>query len=267
MLYYPEINPVAISLGPLKVHWYGLMYLVAFAGAWGLGVWRAKKSQGVWTTALVSDLIFYVAIGAVVGGRIGYMFIYDFPALLDSPLNLLKIWQGGMAFHGGFIGVLLAMALFCKFKHKHFGDVADFVAPLVPFGLAAGRIGNFINGELWGRVSDVAWAMWFPNAGPYPRHPSQLYEFLAEGVLLFIIVWWFSGKPRPRYAVSGLFALAYGVARFCIEFFREPDWQIGFIAFEWLTMGQLLSIPMVLVGAGLMIYAYRCPGAVVIPVK
>lgn len=257
MFDFPAINPIALQLGPLRVHWYGLMYLVAFGGGWCLGAWRAKRSGGLWNTALVSDIVFYVAIGVVLGGRIGYMLVYDFPTLMADPLTLFKVWQGGMAFHGGFVGAIIAMAFFARVKQKSFGDVADFVAPLVPFGIAAGRLGNWINGELWGRVTDMPWGVRFPSGGPYPRHPSQLYEFFAEGVLLFILVWWFSAKPRPRYAVCGLFALGYGVARLSMEFFRQPDWQLGFIAFNWLTMGQLLSIPMIVIGAGLMIYAYR----------
>lgn len=257
MLTYPDINPVAISLGPLKVHWYGIMYLVSFAGGWWLGRIRAARSTTGWTTAQVDDIVFYIAMGVVLGGRIGYTLFYNLPAFFDNPLVLFRVWEGGMSFHGGLLGVLFAMWLFNrKYSHGYWNTV-DFVAPLFPVGLAAGRIGNFINGELWGRVSDVPWAMVFPNAGPLPRHPSMLYEFLLEGPVLFVILWWFSSKYRPTMAVSGLFALCYGIFRFLVEFVRMPDAHIGYLAFGWVTMGQLLSLPLILVGAGMLLYAYR----------
>lgn len=257
MLTYPHIDPIALSLGPLKVHWYGLMYAVGFVGGWLLALYRARRPNSGWTEEQVNDLIFYTSLGVIIGGRVGYMLFYDFHTFINNPLTLFKIWQGGMSFHGGLLGVVVAVWLLThKFK-KPFGIVADFVAPLVPIGLGAGRIGNFINGELWGRVTDVPWAMVFPNAGSLPRHPSQIYEFLLEGVLLFIILLIYSNKPKPRLAVSGLFLVFYGVFRIVVEFFRMPDAPIGYIAFGWLTEGQLLSVPMIIIGAIMMIYAYR----------
>jgi phosphatidylglycerol:prolipoprotein diacylglycerol transferase len=260
MLTFPEFNPVAFEIGPVQVHWYGLMYLVGFAGGWGLAMLRAAKPGSGWTTEQVTDGLFYVALGVVLGGRIGYVLFYATGELLSDPLLLFRVWEGGMSFHGGFLGVLAGMWWFTRKYHKKFFDVMDFVAPLVTIGLGAGRLGNFINGELWGRISDVPWAMVFPQAGPEPRHPSQLYEFLLEGVVLFIILWTFSAKPRPRMAVSGLFSLGYGSFRFMVEFFRQPDAFMGndgFIAWGWLTMGQLLSLPMILLGAGLLWWAYH----------
>lgn len=256
MLNYPEINPIALQLGPLKIHWYGIMYLIGFVMAWWLGTIRARHSQGTWSKEQVSDLIFYAAMGVVIGGRVGYMLFYDFSDFLAQPWIIFKLWEGGMSFHGGLLGVLIALVLFSRKTQKPFMGVVDFLAPLVPLGLAAGRIGNFINGELWGRVTTVPWGMVFPNAGPLPRHPSQLYEFFLEGIVLFLILWFYSAKPRPRMAVSGLFALGYGVFRIIIEFFRQPDTQLGFVAFGWLTQGQLLSIPLVLVGIALLTWAY-----------
>ena len=257
MLHYPSINPVAFSLGPIAVHWYGLMYLVGFLGAWILLTYRAKKSNGFWTAENVSDIIFYSALGVILGGRIGYILFYNFTEFLHSPLTIFKIWQGGMSFHGGLMGVILAMWLYSRKTHKHIVDLTDFIAPVVPIGLGAGRIGNFINGELWGRTTDAPWGTIFPQGGPLPRHPSELYEFLLEGVLLFIILWWFSSKPKPRYAISGLFLVCYGSFRFFVEFFREPDAQLGYLLFNWMTMGQLLCVPMILVGVGIMTYAYQ----------
>lgn len=248
MLTYPDINPIAFTLGPLQVHWYGIMYLLGFAVAWVLALFRAKRSHGKWTSAQVSDLIFYAALGVIIGGRLGYMLIYDLPGFLHNPLLFFRVWDGGMSFHGGCLGVILALWLLGRKIHKTVWEMTDFTAPLVPIGLAAGRIGNFINGELWGRMTDVPWAMVFPGVGPQPRHPSQLYEFLLEGVLLFIILWWYSAKPRPRFAVSALFLLGYGTFRFICEFFRQPDPQLGYIAWGWLTMGQLLSVPMMIIG-------------------
>lgn len=256
MLTYPEIDPVALDLGPIQIHWYGLMYLVAFALAWWLGKKRAEKPGSGWTADQVSDMIFYGALGVVLGGRIGYMLFYNFPALVEDPLALFKIWQGGMSFHGGLLGVLVAMLFFGRKHKKRFFETTDFVAPLVPLGYFAGRMGNFINGELWGRVTDVPWGMVFPHAGPDPRHPSMLYQGFLEGLVIFIIVWIYSGKSRPRMAVSGLFALCFGVFRFINEFFRQPDAHLGFVAFDWMTMGQILSIPLVILGIVLMKLAY-----------
>lgn len=257
MLTYPKIDPVALQLGPLKVHWYGLMYLIGFALAWWLGRRRASQVGAALLPQQMDDLLFYGALGVVLGGRIGYMLFYDLPALLHNPLNLFKVWDGGMSFHGGLLGVLFALWLFARRYRLPYFVVVDFVAPLVPVGLAAGRIGNFINGELWGKVSNVPWAMVFPTGGPLPRHPSQLYEFALEGVTLFVILWLYSSKPRPTMAVSGLFAIGYAVFRFLVEFIRVPDPQLGYLAFGWLTMGQLLSLPLLAAGIVLMVLAYR----------
>lgn len=256
MLTYPEINPIAFRMGPLKVHWYGIMYLIGFASAWLLALWRASKPGSGWTKAQVSDLIFYAALGVIIGGRLGYVLFYDLPTFIHHPLVVFKIWDGGMSFHGGVLGVLFALWLYSLKLHRSVWDITDFTVPLIPLGLAAGRLGNFINGELWGRVTTVPWGMVFPKAGPLPRHPSQIYEFLLEGVVLFIILWTFSSKPRPRFAVSALFLLCYGCFRFFLEFFRQPDWQLGFVAWGWLTMGQLLSLPMIIAGALGLWYIY-----------
>ena len=257
MLNYPLIDPVAISLGPLKIHWYGIMYLVAFGAAWWLGRRRARRPGSGWNDEQISDLIFYGALGVVLGGRIGYTLFYNFSHFISDPISILRIWEGGMSFHGGLLGVLVAMWLFGrKYKHSFF-ELTDFVAPLVPIGLASGRLGNFINGELWGQPTNLPWGMVFPGAGPLPRHPSQLYEMFLEGIVLFLIVWIFSARPRPRMAVSGVFAVAYGVFRFAVEFVRQPDDHLGFIAFGWLTQGQLLSAPLILTGIVLLWLAYR----------
>lgn len=256
MLTYPHINPVALSLGPVSVHWYGVMYLIGFVGAWWLALLRAKKPDSGWSSDQVGDLIFYAALGVVVGGRIGYMLFYDFPGFLSQPWTFFQVWRGGMSFHGGLLGVALALWFYARRENRSWVDVIDFVVPLVPMGLAAGRLGNFINGELWGRVTDVPWGMVFPGAGPLPRHPSQLYEFFLEGVLFFIILWWYSSRPRPRFAVSALFLVGYGSFRFFVEFFRQPDAQLGFLAWDWITMGQLLSFPMILLGCLSLHYVY-----------
>lgn len=252
---YPNIDPVAFGLGPLQVHWYGLMYLFGFAAVWLLGRYRAERAG--WQKSELEDLLFYGAIGVIVGGRLGYALFYDLPNYIEHPANILKIWQGGMSFHGGLLGVLAAFFYFSVKTGKSFFTISDFVAPMVPIGLFFGRLGNFINGELWGKVSDVSWAMVFPTGGPLPRHPSQLYEAALEGLLLFIILWLYSAKPRPTAAVSGLFLLGYGVFRFIVEFVRVPDPQYGYLAFNWLTMGQILCLPMILGGLLMMIFAYR----------
>ncbi|OMH31761.1 prolipoprotein diacylglyceryl transferase [Motiliproteus sp. MSK22-1] len=256
MLTYPNIDPVALAIGPLKIHWYGLMYLVGFGAAWWLANYRAGRSDATWSKQQVSDLIFWSAVGVIFGGRAGYVLFYNFEQFLANPLWLFKIWEGGMSFHGGLLGVTTALFLYGRQINKSFFEVADFTAPLVPLGLAAGRIGNFIGGELWGRVTDASWAMVFPGAGTLPRHPSQLYQFALEGLLLFTIVWWFSSKPRPRMAVSGLFLLGYGSFRFFVEQFRQPDAHIGFVLADWITMGQLLSTPMILLGAFMLSWSY-----------
>ncbi len=262
MIQYPSINPVAFHIGPFSIFWYGLMYLFSFVACWGVLALRIKRSHfdRGFTLEQLSDIIFYAALGVVVGGRLGYMLFYAWPTFITNPLSILKVWQGGMSFHGGFLGVLIALSLYAYKINKSLVDLTDFIAPVVPIGLAAGRIGNFVNGELWGRVTDVPWAMIFPNGGNLPRHPSQLYEFLLEGVAMFVILWFYSQKPRPRWAVSGLFLICYGLFRFCIEFFRQPDAQIGFIAFGWLTKGQLLSLPMFILGIGMLIGAYTFRG-------
>lgn len=256
MLMYPHINPIALKIGPLEIHWYGIMYLVAFATAWFLAWIRARKPNSGWTLEQISDLVFYSAIGAVLGGRIGYMLFYDFSNFIHQPWIIIRVWDGGMSFHGGLIGAAIAILLFSRKYKKRFFEVGDFAAPLVPLGLAAGRIGNFINGELWGRVTTMPWGIVYPNAGPLPRHPSELYEAFLEGIVLFIMMWLYSAKPKPRMAVSGLFLLGYGVIRFTVEFFRQPDPQLGFVAFGWMTQGQLLSIPMIVIGIFLLGYAY-----------
>lgn len=258
MITYPQIDPVAISLGPLQIHWYGLMYLLGFSAAWWLCHRRAQQPNSGWTPQQVSDLIFYGAIGVIAGGRIGYALFYDFSNFIAAPWNILMLQKGGMSFHGGALGVLLAIALFARRNNKRFLQAMDFGVPMVPIGLGAGRIGNFINGELWGRAADVPWAMVFPyDPLQITRHPSQLYQALGEGLILFVVLWLFSRKPRPMGAVTGLFGVGYGVSRFVVEFFREPDAHLGYIAFDWLTMGQLLSVPLVLVGVGLMVWGYK----------
>lgn len=259
MLTHPNFDPVAIDLGLVKIHWYGLMYLLAFATAWWLGAKRARQAGAAFNTEQIGDLIFYGALGVVVGGRLGYILFYDLANRLEDPITILYVWQGGMSFHGGLIGVLVAMWLYGRKSGNTFFRVTDFIAPLVPLGLGAGRIGNFINGELWGRASDLPWAV-APRAGMAPRHPSQLYEALLEGLVLFVILWIYSRKPRPMMAVSGIFLLFYGIFRFVVEFFRTPDSHIGFLAFDWLTMGQLLSAPMILGGIGLLLWAYKYNG-------
>ena len=257
MLEYPDIDPVAISLGTLEIHWYGLTYVAAFLGGWWLARLRARKPGAPMNEEQIGDLVFYLALGAILGGRFGFVVFYHFDRFLENPLWLFQIWEGGMAFHGGLIGVLLAMLLFARKQDRTFFQVADFVAPLVPVGLGLGRIGNFINGELWGRPTDVPWGMVFPGApDELARHPSQLYQFALEGVLLFAVLWWFSARPRPAMAVSGLFLTGYGVVRFSAEFFREPDAHLGFVALDWMTMGQVLSIPMLIAGAVLLYWAY-----------
>ena len=257
MLSYPDIDPVAVHLGPVKIHWYGLMYLVGFAATWWLGSRRARQ-QDNWTEQQVGDLVFYGAMGVILGGRLGYVLFYDLDSYLAHPLDILKVWHGGMSFHGGLLGVTVAMWLFARNTGKRLFDVTDFLAPLVPIGLGAGRLGNFINGELWGRVTDVPWAMVFPDprAGGLPRHPSQLYEACLEGLVLFTILWIYSRKSRPFMAISAMFLIFYGLFRFVIEFFRMPDSQLGFIAFHWLTMGQLLSLPMLVLGVVMLVWAF-----------
>lgn len=258
MIAYPEIDPVALAIGPLKVHWYGLTYLGGLFFAWWLASRRSLRPDSPVQRGQVDDLIFYAALGIVLGGRLGYALFYGFDRLTSDPTWLFRVWEGGMAFHGGLLGVIAALWLFCRRNQIAFGRLADFVAPLAPVGLALGRLGNFIGQELWGRAADVPWAMVFPRDPlGLARHPSQLYQFALEGCTLFVIVLLFSRKPRPTWSVAGLFLMGYGCLRFIAEFFREPDAHIGFQAFGWLTRGQLLCLPMVLLGAWLMLYAYR----------
>ena len=247
-----QIDPVALSIGSLQLRWYGLMYLAGFGLGWMLGRWRDSRPGSGWTGPDVDDLLTCVMIGIILGGRIGYVLFYDLPVYIHDPMEIMRIWNGGMSFHGGLLGVLGAFWYFARTRGRTFLEVSDFIAPLIPQGLFFGRLGNFINGEVWGKVCNVPWAVVFPGAGPLPRHPSQLYEAALEGLLLFIILWVFSLKPRKVGAVSGLFALAYGVFRFAVEFVRMPDVQLGYLAFGWLTMGQLLCVPLILAGAWLL---------------
>ena len=251
---FPAIDPVIFSIGDLSVRWYGMMYLIGFIAAYLLA--NRRLPQTGWSKDQLGDLLFWGFLGVILGGRIGYVLFYQFGLFLDDPLYLFKIWTGGMSFHGGLLGVLAALYLQSKRLGTRFLTVGDFIAPLVPIGLGAGRIGNFLNAELWGRQTDVAWAVIFPNAGNIPRHPSQLYEFALEGVILFIILWLYSAKPRPTGAISGVFLLGYGTFRCIIEFFREPDAHLGLYQVG-LSQGQLLSMPMILLGAWLIAAAYR----------
>ena len=253
---FPQINPVIFSVGPLSVHWYGVMYLLGFASAFFLGRYRAKRT-GVFTVREFDDILTWGLFGVLIGGRLGYALFYDFSYYLANPLRVFYLQDGGMSFHGGMLGVIFLMWIAAAKRGKTLFQTMDFMAPLVPPGLFFGRLGNFINGELWGRVTDSSLGMVFPTGGSLPRHPSQLYEAALEGVLFFIILWVYSAKPRPRMAVSGLFLLGYGIFRFIVEFFRQPDAHIGFDAFNFLSRGQLLCIPMVLFGAFLISIAYK----------
>ncbi|HUJ88005.1 MAG TPA: prolipoprotein diacylglyceryl transferase [Burkholderiales bacterium] len=256
MLIHPNFDPVAISIGPLAVRWYGLMYLAGFAAGWWLGVSRIRAGLAPVTREQLDDLVFYAVLGVILGGRLGYVLFYKPEYYFAHPLEILEVWHGGMSFHGGFLGVLAAMGFAARKLHVDWWALMDFVAPLCPIGLAAGRLGNFINGELWGRVTTLPWGMVFPGAGPLPRHPSELYEFALEGVVLFAILWWFSSRPRPRGQVSALFLIGYGCFRFICEFAREPDNFLGYLALH-LTMGQWLSLPMILAGVGLFLWSAR----------
>ncbi|GKW23150.1 prolipoprotein diacylglyceryl transferase [Pectobacterium polonicum] len=277
-LAFPQFDPVIFSIGPLALHWYGLMYLVGFVFAMWLAVRRANKPGSGWTKDEVENLLYMGFLGVFVGGRLGYVLFYAFPSFLENPLYLFKVWDGGMSFHGGLMGVICVMLWFAHRSKRHFFQVADFIAPLIPFGLGAGRLGNFINGELWGRVTtDTPWAMLFPGSrsedmmlavsnpqwqtifnqyGMLPRHPSQLYQMMLEGVALFIILNLFIRKSRPMGSVSGLFLIGYGSFRIITEFFRQPDAQLGLFG-DLFSMGQILSLPMVIAGVLMMVWAYR----------
>lgn len=272
MIAYPEIDPVMLAVGPVKVHWYGVMYLVAFATAWALGKNRARQPGSVVRPEQVDDLIFYGALGVVIGARLGSILFYNFDKFADDPLYLLRVWEGGMSFHGGFIGVMIAMEIYRRKIGCRFFELTDFIVPLAPLGLAAGRFGNFINGELWGGPSSLPWAMkmscsthpphlYHDFAGPLcmqARHPSMLYEMLLEGFVLFAILWVFTRKPRPVLAASGLFLAGYGLFRSLVETIRLPDANLGYLlGTDWLTMGMLLSLPMLVVGVVFIWIAYR----------
>ena len=252
MLTYPDIDPVAFAIGPLKVHWYGLMYVVGFVAAWWLARRRARVPRSTWKPVDVDDLIFFAAVGVIVGGRLGWILVYGLDALADDPMALVRVWEGGMSFHGGLAGVMLAVALFARRRGRRVADVFDFTAPLPAVGLFAGRVGNFINGELWGKPTTLPWGM---RVGDEVRHPSQLYEACLEGIVLFAILWWFTAKPRPRLAPAGLFLTLYGVFRIAVEFVRLPDAHIGYLAFGWITMGQLLSLPVLALGLAMLAWA------------
>ncbi|HYG07375.1 MAG TPA: prolipoprotein diacylglyceryl transferase [Stenotrophomonas sp.] len=280
MIYLHHIDPIAFSLGPVQVHWYGLMYLLAFFSAWWLGRSRIRAGRlpGVDMNGF-SDLLFYAMLGVVIGGRVGYMLFYAFDAFLANPLILFKVWEGGMSFHGGLLGVLAGCLWWVRRQQLHFFDVMDFVAPLVPLGLGFGRLGNFVGGELWGKYTGSDWGVIFPRAeralqdlpweqlqaqyasgalNALARHPSQLYEAFLEGVVMFVVLWLYSARPRARYAVSGMFALLYGVFRFAVEFVRMPDNGI-YVAFGWLTRGQILSLPLIALGLWLLWLSRRAP--------
>lgn len=256
MLLYPNIDPVAVSLGPLEIRWYGIMYVLGFLGAFYVCWTQARSKKDPWTLNEVADLLFYCALGVIFGGTLGYILFYDPARLLHDPLSVFKFWQPGRAFHGGLLGVLVAVLLFAHNHQKRILEIGDLLAVSVPIGLATGRLGNFLNQELWGRVTDLPWGMVFPKAGELPRHPSQLYEFFLEGVLLFIILYCVS-RLKPREGVlTALFLILYGVFRVLIEFFREPDITNSFLNWIHLTQGQLLSLPMIAIGLGLLYYVF-----------
>ena len=261
MFVHPQFDPVALYLGPLAIRWYGLMYLLAFVLFILLGRYRIRRNpQAAFTNTMLDDMLFYGVLGVIVGGRLGYVLFYNFGYYLQRPLEVFAVWQGGMAFHGGFLGVIAAMALVARKYKLRWLIVTDFIAPLVPLGLGTGRIGNFINAELWGRPTDVAWGMIFPYVDALPRHPSQLYQFALEGLAFFALLWIYSSRPRPVGAVSGMFLLGYGVFRSFAEFFREPgDGFIGVLTLG-ISMGQWLSLPMIVMGVWMLVWANRAPG-------
>ena len=254
MFVFPEIDPVIFGIGPLKVRWYGLMYVIAFVLAWWLARLRSKQAHSPIGPKQVDDLIFNGMLGIIIGGRVGYCVVYGWEYLISDPLYLFKITEGGMSFHGGLIGLMLALWIFGRKRGKTMWQITDFVAPIGPLGLGFGRIGNFINGELWGKPTDVPWGVLYQGE---VLHPSQLYEALLEGFVLFAILWWFSSRPRPYMAVSGLFLTLYGMFRFFVEFYRVPDAHLDYLALGWVTMGQILSTPMIIMGSIMLVMAYR----------
>jgi phosphatidylglycerol---prolipoprotein diacylglyceryl transferase len=254
MIQYPGFDPIAIALGPVKVHWYGIMYLVGFAAAWWLGRVRAARPGSTWKPLDVDDFIFFAMLGVILGGRVGYVLFYGLKYWAEDALYPLKIWEGGMSFHGGLLGVMAAIAVFAVRRGRHVFDVFDFAAAVPGIGLLAGRLGNFINGELWGKPTDVPWGFMVDGQ---VRHATQLYEAALEGVVLFAVMWWFTSRPRPRLAPSGLFLALYGGSRVLVEFWRVPDAHIGYLYGGWLTMGHLLSLPMLVAGIVLLVLAYR----------
>ncbi|NKC11919.1 MAG: prolipoprotein diacylglyceryl transferase [Gammaproteobacteria bacterium] len=251
----PEIDPVALDLGVVQIHWYGLMYLAAFAAGWWLA-WLRAPAAG-WRREEIADFVFYAALGVIIGGRLGYVFFYKPGEFIANPLYLFAIQQGGMSFHGGLLGVMAAMAWYARKTKRTFFMTTDFIAPLVPPGLFAGRVGNFVNGELWGAPTDLPWGVRFARADALPRHPSQLYEAALEGLALFVLLWFFAKKPRPVMAVSALFLAGYGAARFAVEFVRQPDAHLGYLAFGWVTMGHVLTAPMIAAGVIMLVIAYK----------
>jgi len=265
MLVHPQFDPVAIYLGPLSIRWYGLMYLLGFALFILLGRYHIKRNpQAAFNNAILDDLLFYGMLGVILGGRLGHVLFYQFSHYLQQPLEILAVWKGGMSFHGGLLGVITAMAIMAHKYKLQWLVVTDFIAPLVPLGLGAGRIGNFINAELWGRPTDVSWGMVFPNVDTLPRHPSQLYEFALEGVVFFVLLWIYSAKPKPVGAVSGMFLIGYGIFRSVAEFFREPEDGFMGVLTLGVSMGQWLSLPMIVAGMWMLVWANRKPD---IPVK
>jgi phosphatidylglycerol---prolipoprotein diacylglyceryl transferase len=254
-MFIHDIDPVAFSIGPLDIRWYGLSYIVGILLAWWL--LRLRGPRNGWSHEQIADLVFYCVLGVIIGGRLGSVLFYNLPYYLDNPLAVIRIWEGGMSFHGGMLGVLAAIWWVGQSQQRSFFSITDFTAPVIPVGLFFGRLGNFMNGELWGKPTDLPWGVIFPAADNVARHPSQLYQAFLEGLALFAIMWWFSARPRPAMAVSGLFLLGYGGFRFLVEFVRVPDAQLGYLAFGWVTMGQVLSLPMILFGAFFIWLAYK----------
>ncbi len=261
MWQYPELDPIAVSIGPLSIHWYAISYLVGIGLAWWVVKIRARRFDLPFNDEQISDLVFYATLGVLLGGRVGYLLFYGMGGVIDDPISVFKLWKGGMSFHGGMLGVLLAMYVYARKTGRKYFEVTDFIAPVVPLGLGSGRLGNFINAELPGRVTEVPWAVIYPG-DVVGRHPSSLYQAALEGPVLFLLLWWFASRrpARPRMAISGMFCLGYGVLRVFSELFREPDAHLSYIAFGFFTMGQLLSIPLALFGVALLILARRGPG-------